>query len=136
MGFIIWGIVYIVLFIAFIIYNVIDKNQMKIRYIADNNIIKAKVIGNVVAKKGIEEEHHAVLAYVINGEMYKKECSNGFGKQLYQVGDIVDIKYSSNNFEEIELLTKLEKMKMTTLEIIIAILLPLSSILMFIMSSF
>ena len=134
MNFIVWGIIYIVLFIAFLIYNTIDKKNMKIKYIADNNIIKAKVVGNVIARKGNQEEHHAVLAYIINDEMYKKECINGFGKKMHEVGEIVDIKYNPNNFEEVELLEKLDKMKMTPLELMIAIILPLSSILMFVMN--
>lgn len=131
MSFLMWAIIYIIIFILFNIYCMIDKKKRKIEYIQDNNIIKAKVIGNVIAKINNNEEHHAVLAYIINDEMHKKECLNGLGKKLHEIGDIVDIKYNENNVEEIELLEKIEDIKKTKLESIIFIILIISIILMF-----
>ena len=134
MSFLIWGIIYIVLFILFNIYCMLDKKKRQVRYIQDNNIIKAKVIGNVIARIDDKEENHAVLAYIINDNMYKKECINGVDKKLHEVGEIVDIKYNENNFEEIELVEKFDKITKTPLETIIFLLLLLSSILMLIMN--
>ena len=134
MSFLIWGIIYIVLFILFNIYCMLDKKKRQVRYIQDNNIIKAKVIGNVIARIDDKEENHAVLAYIINDNMYKKECINRVDKKLHEVGEIVDIKYNENNFEEIELVEKFDKITKTPLETIIFLLLLLSSILMLIMN--
>lgn len=134
MKFIVFGIIYIVLFIVFNIYVLLDKKRMMQQYIVDNNIIKAKVVGNVIARVDDEEEHHAVLAYIINDVMYKKECMNGFGKKMHEVGDIVNIKYNEDNFEEIELLEQLEKMKMTVLERIIFVISLISGPIMFFLS--
>lgn len=134
MNFLVWGIIYFILFILFNVYCVLDKKKRQVSYIQNNNIIKAKVIGNVIARINDKDEHHAVLAYIINDKMYKKECINGVDKKLHEVGDIVNIKYNENNFEEVELIEKLDKITKTPLETIIFILLLLSSILMIIMN--
>ncbi len=130
MSFLVWGIIYIVMFIALMVITTFRRVKKQEEYIADNNIIKAKVIGNVVATRGEEQEHHAVLAYIVNDVMYKKECLNGYNKKIHEVGDIVNIRYNVQNPEEIELMDVVKKVHNTKIEWIMTILLLVSGIAM------
>lgn len=131
MNFIIFGIIYIVLFIAFNVYLIIDKKKRTVQLIAEENIINAKVIGNVIARVDDIEENHAVLAYIVNEQMYKKECLNGYTKKIHEVGEIVNIKCDIDNPENVELLETLPKAQSTILEKIILGILIFSIVLMF-----
>lgn len=132
MNFLVWGIIYIFLFIVLMILTAIRRKVKQREYIEDNNIIKAKVIGNVVAARGDERENHAVLAYIVNDKMYKKECLNGYQEKIHEVGDIVDIRYNLQNPEEIELIDVVKKIHNTPIEMILSVLLLLSGIIMII----
>lgn len=130
MSFLVWGIIYIVLFIVLLVITSFNRKKKQREYIEDNNIIKAKVIGNVISSYGEERENHAVLAYIINDNMYKKECLNGYEKKIHEVGDIVDIRYNLENPEEIELVDTIKKIHNTPLELITSIILLVSGIAM------
>ena len=132
MSFLVWGIIYLVLFVITMVVTVFRRKQKQREYIEDNNIIRAKVIGNVISSNGDETEHHAVLAYIVNDNMYKKECLNGYEKKIHEVGDIVNIRYNLENPEEIELMDVVKKVHNTPIEIILSIVLLLSGIIMII----
>lgn len=132
MSFLVWGIIYLVLFVVTMVVTSFRRKQKQREYIEDNNIIRAKVIGNVISSNGDETEHHAVLAYIVNDNMYKKECLNGYEKKIHEVGDIVNIRYNLENPEEIELMDVVKKVHNTPIEIILSIVLLLSGIIMII----
>ena len=132
MQFIIFGIIYIILAIIFIIYTILIKNKRFYKYLEDHNIMKGKIEGDVIKRYGGNEEHHAVIAYIQDNVMYKKECINGFNEKFYEVGQIVDIKCDPMNPENIEFIKYMPKAKLTIFEILIMIILLVSVPLMFI----